>query len=89
MCSVALEKTSALQGLQPGTDKDVAAASQRQEHSRQGAGNMGESQAEKILVRFLFVVFAKPEGCAGRWSAAVHASGISWEMPLFKLFAKS
>lgn len=59
-------KTSALEGLQPGTDKDVAAASQRQEHSRQGAGNRGGSQAGKILVRFLLMVFAKPEGSAGR-----------------------
>lgn len=47
------EKISALRGLKPGTDKDVAAASRlRQERSRQGAGNEGRKLCWKKSCSF-------------------------------------
>lgn len=47
------EKISALRGFQPGTDKDVAAASRlRQERSRQGAANEGRKLCWKNSCSF-------------------------------------
>lgn len=43
---------------------------------------------EKIVVRFLLVVYSKPEDSAGRWTA-VHCFGLSPKMPIFKLLNKS
>lgn len=47
-----------------------------------------EAMLEKIVVRFLFTVYSKPESSAGRW-AAVHCFRVSHKMPIFKLLIKS
>lgn len=50
-------------------------------------GMRGGSYAGKIVFRFLFIVYSKPEGSAGRWTA-VHCFGLSPKMPVFKLLTK-
>lgn len=51
-------------------------------------GMKGGSYAGKIVVRFLFIVYSKPEGSAGRWTA-IHCFGLSPKMAMFKLLTKS
>lgn len=90
MCSVVLRKSllSRVSSLAQTKTWQPRLGSAKSAAGRE-LGMRGGRYAGKIVVRFLLMVYSKPESFAGRWAAAVHCFWLSPEMPIFKLLAKS